>query len=79
MKTWLKENWFKVGLLAILTFSIAGAFYWFEWRPSQIKKECYDIAREKAIEKAGTGAGDRKFAKDDYDTYYKWCLEKEGL
>ena len=44
MKTWLKENWLKIGLLAILVISITGAFYWFEWRPNQIRKRCYDIS-----------------------------------
>lgn len=38
--TWLKQNWFKVGLLTILVIVVAGAFYWYEWRPSQIRKYC---------------------------------------
>ena len=74
---WLKENWFWVGLLTILTLSIASAFYWYELRPSNTKKYCYDIAMEKAKEKAGRSDG--KFYKDDYDTYYKLCLDKQGL
>ena len=40
MSTWLKENWFKVGLLSILVISIASAFYWYSYRPVQIRKEC---------------------------------------
>lgn len=39
-KKWFKENWFKIWLLVILTISIIGAFYWFEWRPNQILKSC---------------------------------------
>jgi len=79
IKIFLKHNWFKIILIIIVLKVVGGAFYWYEWRPSQIRKDCYNIARDKAIEKAGTVTGDRKFAKDDYDTYYKWCLEKYGL
>jgi len=45
MKNWFKENWFKVGLLAILIISIIGGFYWYSWRPNQIKKFCYKEAK----------------------------------
>lgn len=85
MKSWLKENWFRIGLLTILAISVAGAFYWYGIRPSIIKKDCYNNAKEKAIEKQGGStalgrlANDGKFTKDDYDTYYRWCLEKYGL
>ncbi|KKS53508.1 MAG: hypothetical protein UV20_C0050G0005 [Candidatus Magasanikbacteria bacterium GW2011_GWA2_42_32] len=37
---WLKGNWFRVGLLTILVISIAGAFYWFQLRPAEIKRAC---------------------------------------
>jgi len=39
MKTWLKENWFKLALI----FLALGAFYWYEWQPTQIRKNCFDI------------------------------------
>lgn len=67
---------YKYTILALLTL-LALTFYWYEWRPTQIKKDCYNIAREKAIEKGSRE--DKKFYKDDYDTYYKWCLEQKGL
>ena len=66
---------YKIVLLIIL-IGIA-LFYWYSLRPSIIKKDCYNEAREKAIEKRGVADG--KFIKDDYDTYYKWCLQKKGL
>ncbi len=44
MKQFIKNNWFKISLLAILIIVISGAFYWFQFRPSQIRKKCYDIA-----------------------------------
>ena len=56
---------------------IIGAFYWYEVRPSIIKKNCYVEAKENAIAKRNLF--DNKFNKEDYDTYYKWCLESKGL
>ncbi len=29
--------------LLIITTVLAGAFYWFEWRPTQIKQECAEL------------------------------------
>src|SRR3989338_6469815 len=45
---WLKENWFRVGLLTVLTICIASAFYWYEWRPMQIRKGCSWIEKQTA-------------------------------
>jgi len=36
MKEKIKKYWWVV----IIIFIIGGAFYWFQWRPSQIRKEC---------------------------------------
>lgn len=36
MKIWLKENWFKI----LMIITITAAFYWFAFRPSQIRREC---------------------------------------
>ena len=77
MKNWLEENWFRIALLTTLIVSLISAFYWHDLRPSNIKKDCSGVAKEKALEKAGPDA--KKFTKDDYDTYYKWCLEQNGL
>ena len=86
---WLKENWFKAGLLAVLIIFIAGAFYWYEFRPNQIKQKCAEIAIESAEEliktKAELSSQYRDIAekglylKDDYKAYYESCLNKQGL
>jgi hypothetical protein len=70
-------------IILILLIILGFAFYWYGWKPSDIKKGCYNLAREKAIEKAGreTGTGIKQtfFNKEDYDAYYKMCLQKNGL
>lgn len=60
-------------------------FCWFELRPSFAKKDCYNEAKEKASEKlnkedAKNGIqGGQGFMKEDYDAYYKWCLQSKGI
>jgi predicted negative regulator of RcsB-dependent stress response len=66
MNTWLKENWFKVGLLIILIISVAGAFYWYSYRPTQIRKECA----------GGTNFFDQFRVTE---TQYVKCLRIKGL
>ncbi len=36
----IKENHSKIALSITLLIVISGSFYWFQWRPMQIKKEC---------------------------------------
>ena len=31
---------FKIILILILVAILGGTFYWFQWRPTQIRKEC---------------------------------------
>lgn len=65
-------------ILVILGVVILGiAFYWYGYRPSQIKKECYNTARKKAIETSNLQDG--KFEIEIYDGYYKLCLDQKGL
>lgn len=69
MKSFTAKNWFKLSLIFIVLATIAGAFYWFGWRPSQIKKECAN----QALEIGGfTGAG-------SYDQKFERCLHEKGL
>lgn len=70
MKNWLKENWFKVGLLTILVISVAAAFYWYEWRPTQIRKECSKVC---------TGVSSLGGIGGNCRTNYQTCLQKNGL
>ena len=73
MKGFLKENWFKIGLLVILVISIAGAFYWYSLRPYLTIRYCsyHSIQVNKtAIGEALNGG---------YDATYKLCIQERGL
>ena len=67
MKKYIKENWFKIAIVII----IAGLFYWYEWRPSEIKKECHSYATNKSSLSMNYISA--------YDNAYKQCLRKNGL
>ena len=61
MKNWLKQNWFKI---VIVIFLILG-WYWYSWRPVQIRKKCYDIS---FVGETQNG-----------ELNYKSCLQDNGL
>ncbi len=47
------------------------AFYWFAYRPNQIKKECGEKATEFIKENGGSAK--------DFNTFYDVCIKREGL
>ena len=75
----------------LIILILAGAFYWFQWRPTQIRKNCYAEAKEKAISLLGKKVADEpsqysdmakqgnKFLKDDFQFLYQNCLRAHGL
>ncbi len=88
LQDYLKVN--KTTKIIIAVIMVLGLlFYWYEYRPSQIKKECFKEAGEKAEELLKTKAelsGKYKeeaerglFFKDDFEQYYKNCLRKKGF
>jgi len=75
MKKFVKENWFKIVILLIL----ASLFFWYEWRPVQIKKECFKKASDFSTETMDKQEGSIDSFDKIYDFMYKNCLRKEGL
>lgn len=75
----------------LLLLAIVGIlFYWYEYRPSQIRKECVKIAETRALnmmksrvelepyrykEEAKKGW----YLKQDYEDSYKQCLREHGI
>lgn len=64
----MKKN--KIIILGTL-FLLAGWFYWFQWRPSQIRSSCDQIAWDSAIKYYDD--------REDYDWKYTQCLHSKGL
>lgn len=83
----------KLIIVSSITILILGglAFYWYEWRPASIRKDCYSESREKAKELLKTKsefpggsiykeAVDKGLLRgDDLDNIYKNCLREHGL
>lgn len=76
----LKYRW-RILLIVLLV----SGFYWFQLRQSIAKRSCYDQAKEQATDKArredfinGRNV-EGGFMNEDYDTYYRWCLQSKGI
>jgi len=69
--TKLKQYWLISAAILIL---LVGYFYWFQWQPSQIVKQC----DKEAVEKAKS-VDDGNQAIKIYDALYKSCLREKGL
>jgi hypothetical protein len=77
MKKFMKENWFKIGLLSILVIFIAGAFYWYGYRPRQIERVCENEAEQTSAIEAYTMNG--QSAEMGYNFFIERCLRENGL
>jgi hypothetical protein len=73
---------------ALIAVLVLGTFYWFQWRPSEIRKKCLKISKEvygQAVDVADED-GDGKIKVSEIERYQKWadrkydnCLHEEGL
>ncbi len=61
MKEKIKKYWWVI----IIVLFVGGIFYWYEWRPTQIRKHCYDISLPGVPE--------------NFDLNYQSCLKDSGL
>lgn len=70
----------KTSLVIVLILFIAalacGWFYWYEYRPSQIRAQCAEVASEYANKPEGVDLEQRTKA---YEVRYQVCINKEGL
>lgn len=66
-------------LIAGLTLlMVGGSFYWWQWRPAEIRKVCNEKASE-AIRKAAKSISSTSSANELYDLFFTGCLHKNGL
>lgn len=69
---WLKQNWFKIVLLTLLVFG----FYWFYYRPSEIRSRC--LSEAEFNQGAALEFDDVK-RSDFINNYYNLCIKRFGL
>jgi len=63
-------------LLLILGFVLAlslitGWFYWFEWKPTEVRKNCYQKVKDSLKGKEGSVSG--------FNNVYRACLVEHGM
>ena len=63
---------FKIILLLLFIVGLGVLFYWYEWRPSDIRKSCDVIAWEHANKRYSNRSEAYKFK-------YEQCLHSKGL
>ena len=80
----------KFLIVLVILISIPGfLFYWYEYRPSQIRKECVGIAETKARDMMKIRAKDDTYVrekahkgwylKNDFEESYIRCLRENGI
>ena len=61
-------------IILVVLIVLGFTFYWYEWRPSTISKQCNAIAVEKTKKSIGASS-----AEITYNMIYKSCLREKGL
>lgn len=64
-------------IILIATIILGFAFYWFEWRPAQIKKECNIKALQETSAAEGRLQGTEGISF--YNFSFNLCLRNKGL
>ncbi|MFA6422814.1 MAG: hypothetical protein WCV92_05465 [Candidatus Buchananbacteria bacterium] len=65
-----------VVVLTLLLLILVGIFYWFEWRPSQIRKNCYASAIKNPFKNPNATESERR---SELNFIYQNCLKIKGL
>lgn len=69
-----KYQWLSVAIVLLLI--VAGAFYWYEWRPTKIKGRCSAEAR---FDRGAMLELDDFKRQEFINMYYDDCLMRFGL
>lgn len=67
----LEEYKFILGVVLIV---LLAGFYWFEWRPSEAKKDCYQKTYSGGLLSPGYGKSTAQIENE-----YKNCLRARGF
>jgi hypothetical protein len=71
----IKKYWWVI----VIVLVIAGFFYWYEWRPTQIRKECAISILEKGDKFNHEQFLAKYGVQEAKDNLYKNCLKEHGL
>ena len=69
---------YKLIIFASIALILLGAFYWFQYRPSQIKKDCEQQTKDKISGKVFAGISITQYLSLREEVY-NVCLHSKGL
>ena len=69
----IKQYWIIILLMVIVG---GGLFYWYEWRPNQIRRQCVEEIFKDAWKIEG---GEELSGLDKIDSMIKVCLLSRGI
>ncbi|MCX6718256.1 MAG: hypothetical protein NTY81_01470 [Candidatus Staskawiczbacteria bacterium] len=61
----------SIVIMVLIITIVSSAFYWFQWRPAQIRKEC-GVSVSKI-------ANENKLSPSEGSTLLNFCIKKHGL
>jgi hypothetical protein len=75
------ENRFRWAVLVVFVISVLGWFYWFQYRPADIRKDCTASSRERAQQhgKEQGGLKNDLYNPQTQQGMYRECLQQNGL
>ena len=65
-----------IPLILIILILGGGVFYWFQWRPTQIRKNCYNSAIKNPFKNSEASEAERR---SELNFIYQNCLKMHGL
>lgn len=77
IKNWLIKNWLKTAVIIVVLIMVGGGFYWYEWRPTQIRKECYDSTIKNPFNFFNNMTETER--RSELNFMYNNCLKMNGL
>lgn len=63
----------------LVTLLIAGWFYWFQYRPSQIRQKCSERKIDYLNDELRENGSVTKYDKENADYRYEICINSNGL
>jgi uncharacterized protein YpmB len=83
----LLKNYQFITIIILVIIVLASWFYWSQFRPYKIYRDCSKLATEKALDYS-LMEGDKedkelakkgRYYQGDYDVYYNRCLRVNGI
>lgn len=68
-------------IMAIVIFVlllVAGAFYWWEWRPAKAREKCGNLALDISLT-AAVVSPTPSVTYDSYNHVFKNCMDRKGV